>query len=121
MNSSRVLGSFMKAPVKSLVVVTLFCFCTPRIDMHICWASMTTATPNGAKVFCMQSFICLVRRSCTCSLRAYASTAQTDDGTVGYIGYMRLADERNHVVLAEGIEFNVLYYHHLAVIFMEHR
>ncbi len=35
-NSPLVLGSVRKPPVKSLVVVTEFCFCTPRIDMQRC-------------------------------------------------------------------------------------
>ena len=48
-NSSRVRRSFMKAPVKAEVVVTEFCFCTPRICMHMCAASITTATPSGFK------------------------------------------------------------------------
>ena len=43
-NSSRVL-CWLKAPQKSLVVVMLPCFSTPRICMHMCWASTTTITP----------------------------------------------------------------------------
>ena len=41
----------LNAPVKSLVVVMACCFCTPRICMHRCSASMTTITPNGLSVF----------------------------------------------------------------------
>lgn len=45
-NSSRVL-CWLNAPQKSLVVVMLPCFSTPRICMHMCWASTTTITPWG--------------------------------------------------------------------------
>lgn len=35
-NSSRVASLLKNAPVKSDVVVTAFCFWTPRICMHMC-------------------------------------------------------------------------------------
>jgi len=35
----------LNCPLKPDVVVALFCFCTPRIIIHICTASITTATP----------------------------------------------------------------------------
>ncbi len=75
MNSSRV-ASFSNAPLKSEVVVTEFCFCTPRIIMHMCWASMTTATPRGLSVFCIQFFMSFVSLSCTWSLLEKASTTR---------------------------------------------
>ena len=56
-----------KAPLKALVVVIELFFSTPRICMHMCLASTTTITPSGRSVSCMQSLICCVRRSCTCS------------------------------------------------------
>ncbi len=34
MNSARVRASFLKRPRMALVIVELFCFCTPRIIMH---------------------------------------------------------------------------------------
>lgn len=34
-----------KRPVKRLVMVEAPCFCTPRMDMHICSASINTAMP----------------------------------------------------------------------------
>ena len=48
-NSSRVSGR-VKAPMKSDVVVSECCFCTPLICMQRCSASMTTITPNGLRV-----------------------------------------------------------------------
>ena len=74
-NSSRVSGR-LKAPVKSLVVVSECCFCTPLICMHRCSASITTITPKGLSVFWIHSFICVVIRSCTCNLRAKTSTTR---------------------------------------------
>ena len=47
MNSSRVRICVRKTPVNAEVVVIEFCFCTPRICMHMCPASITTATPSG--------------------------------------------------------------------------
>ncbi len=44
-NSIRVLQELRKAPSITEVFITEFCFSTPRIIMHMCLASMTTATP----------------------------------------------------------------------------
>ena len=96
MNSSRV-ASFSNAPLKSEVVVTEFCFCTPRIIMHMCWASMTTATPRGLSVFCIQFFMSFVSLSCTWSLLEKASTTR-GDVSVRDIGHVGMSDEREHVV-----------------------
>ena len=46
MNSCLVFAC-SKAPQKSLVVVMEFCFSTPLICMHMCFASTTTMTPCG--------------------------------------------------------------------------
>ena len=75
MNSSRVLA-WLNAPQKSDVVVTEFCFLTPRICMHRCCASTTTITPSGLRVFCIHSFICSVSLSCTCKRRENTSTTR---------------------------------------------
>ena len=45
-------------------------FSTPRSDMHMCSASIITATPRGAKISSMAVAICEVIRSCVCSRRA---------------------------------------------------
>ena len=44
-NSARVRGSFWNAPSTELVTVDDPVFCTPRITMHMCDDSITTATP----------------------------------------------------------------------------
>lgn len=75
-NSFRVLSSFRNTPENAEVTVTALAFSTPRICMHVWAASMTTATPIGLSVFWIQSRICTVSLSCTCSLRAYVSTTR---------------------------------------------
>ena len=47
------------------VVVTEFCFCTPRICMHKCRALHTTITPLADKVSVTSRHISAVSRSCT--------------------------------------------------------
>ena len=49
------------------VVVTEFCFCTPRITMHMCCASITTATPLGSRTCWIVLAICAVSFSWICS------------------------------------------------------
>ena len=107
-NSSLVLRLLRKAPVKADVVVTEFCFCTPRICMHMCAASMTTATPRGFRVFWIQSLIWTVSLSWTWR-------------TIWYIGDMAFSVEWQHVVLAHGIKLNVFYQYHLLILLFEHR
>ncbi len=63
-------------PVKAEVVVADCCFSMPRICMHMWLASITTATPIGESASWMQSRICTVSRSCTCSRRAKLSTTR---------------------------------------------
>ena len=43
--SLRVLALVLKMPSMQEVVITEFCFSTPRIIMHICLASIVTAAP----------------------------------------------------------------------------
>ena len=56
-NSIRVRALFLNAPCIALVTANEFCFYTPRIDMHRCDASMTTATPSGVILSRMVSAI----------------------------------------------------------------
>ena len=56
------------------VVIDEFCFSTPRIIMHRCFASMTTPTPLAPVTFSTLSAICRVRVSWICSRLAYMST-----------------------------------------------
>src|SRR3970282_1659973 len=70
MNSLRVSWRVRKAPSNVLVMIIEFCFSTPRILMHKCSASMTTATPRGSSFSMMILAIWLVSRSWTWSRRA---------------------------------------------------
>src|SRR3972149_7038718 len=70
MNSLRVSWRVRKAPSNVLVMIIEFCFSTPRIRMHRCSASMTTATPRGSSFSMMILAIWLVSRSWTWSRRA---------------------------------------------------
>ena len=44
----RVRAQFWNDPSMALVTAVEFCFSTPRIDMHRCVPSQTTATPSSA-------------------------------------------------------------------------
>ena len=59
----RVRASSRNTPSIALVAATEFCFSTPRIDMHRCVASITTATPRGSIFWQMVWAIWLVSRS----------------------------------------------------------
>ena len=88
------------------------------MDMHRWSASITTATPFGFRISFRLLAICEVRRSCTCRRRPKASTirgnlAETDDFTVWYIRHVAFAEKREHVVLAQTENVDVLYDYHL--------
>src|SRR5438309_8370168 len=73
-NSERVRASSLKVPRRHEVFMTEFCFSTPRIIMQRCFASTTTATPEGCKQFMSDSAIWVVRFSWICKRRANTST-----------------------------------------------
>ena len=73
MNSALVLSEFLNAPVMLDVIVVAPGFWTPRIVMHWCVASITTATPIGRIASSIAVAICLVRRSWTWSRREKVS------------------------------------------------
>ncbi len=62
------------APSITEVNICEFCFSTPRIIMHMCWASITTATPEALVTWRTASAICRVRFSWICRRRANMST-----------------------------------------------
>ena len=76
MNSARVSAFSRKAPSMAEVTALEFCFSTPRISMHMCIASITTATPRGCSTSLSVCAIWVVSRSCTCSRRANISTSR---------------------------------------------
>ena len=117
----RVRALLRNAPSIALVTANEFCFSTPRIDMHRCVASITTATPSGAIFSLMVSAISLVSRSCTWSRRLNTSTIRgillrPMTLLARNVRDVTLAEERQQVVLAEAIEVDVLDDHHLAIV-----
>ena len=68
-NSCLVFASSLKTPRTEEVEVEDVVFCTPRIAMHMCFASITTATPRGRSTSQIACAICFPRRSCTWRLR----------------------------------------------------
>src|SRR5207247_1087240 len=73
-NSSRVAAESRKVPTTDEVIMTEFCFSTPRIIMHRWRASIITPTPAASIESMIASAICSVSRSCSCRRRAYMST-----------------------------------------------
>src|SRR5690606_33400484 len=65
-NSRRVRGSSRKAPSMRLVTMFTPVLCTPRVLMHSCAASITTATPRGFRTSCSVLAICAVSFSWIC-------------------------------------------------------
>src|SRR5262249_54776818 len=76
MNSARVSAFSRNAPSIAEVTAFEFCFSTPRMSMHMCSASITTATPRGWSTSSMVWAIWVVRRSCTWSRRLNISTSR---------------------------------------------
>ena len=70
MNRTCSAGSSLNMPVNRVVIVVEPCFRTPRIDMHICSASIITATPRGLSESLIASTISAVIVSCVCKRRA---------------------------------------------------
>ena len=70
--------------------------------------------------------ICSVRRSCSCSRRAYMSTSRASLETpntlpVGNVADVAAAEERQHVVLAEAVHLDVLHDDHAVGLLREDR
>src|ERR1700679_259276 len=59
-NSRRVSGFLRNSPCIAEVTMLTPVLCTPRVVMHWCVASMTTATPLGSSTVWMQCAICAV-------------------------------------------------------------
>ena len=115
-----------KAPSIALVTAKEFCFSTPRIDMHRCVASITTATPSGA-IFSRIVFGDLIGQPLL-HLEPAAEhvdqprdLAQADDLRARDVGDVALPEERQQMMLAQAVEVDVLDDHHLAIIDGEQR
>src|SRR5690606_38064494 len=66
----------LKLPVSVVVRVVEPCLRMPRIAMHMCSASIITATPRGLSTDWMTSAICAVIASCVCRRWAKMSTVR---------------------------------------------
>ena len=73
-------GSSRKTPVKLRGQSSRPCLRMPRIDMHMCSASIITATPRGAEHVLDAPTICAVIVSCVCRRRAKMSTSAGELG-----------------------------------------
>ena len=120
-NSCRVRASPWNTPSIALVVVTEFCFSTPRIAMQRCVASMTTATPSGRTL--SANGLGDLRRQPFLHLQPPRehvdeprNLAEADDLAVGNVGDVALAEERQQVMLAEAVEVDVPHDNHLVIL-----
>ena len=73
-NSRRVDGLSRNAPSMRLVTITAPGLWTPRVVMHWCAASITTATPSGFRTSSITLAIWAVIFSWICNRRPKAST-----------------------------------------------
>ena len=119
-NSRRVSGSLRKAP--SMVEVTIVTpgLWTPRVVMHWCWASMTTATPLGSSTLWMHVgdlgvHLFLHLQAAGVGFDDAGELGDADDAVRRQIADMRLADDRRQMVFAVRFEADVAQHDHLVV------
>ena len=125
-NSSRVRGSSRKTPRTALVTVREFCFSTPRIIMQRWDASMTTPTPCGCsdlhhRIGDLVGEPLLHLQPAREHLDDAGQLGETHDPAVGNVGDVRPPEERQHVVLAQGIDLDVPHQDHALVLLLEDR
>ena len=85
---------------------------TPRIDMHWCSASISTATPRGTQrrldgVGDLGGHGLLRLQALGEDLHHARDLGDADDAAVGQVGDVRHAQERRHVVLAVALHADV--------------
>ena len=103
-----------------------FCFSTPRIAMHRCVPSQTTATPSGL-IFSVMVARDLVGQALLQlqppreDVDEARDLAEADHLAVRDVGDVALAEERQQVMLAHAVEVDVAHDHHLAIIDVEQR
>ena len=97
-----------------------FCFSTPRIIMQKCTASMITPTParldrllDGLRDLDGEPFLDL--QAARVDVDEARDLGEADHLPVRQVGDVRLAVEREQVVLAQGVHVDVLDHHHLVV------
>ena len=115
-----------KAPSITEVFIVEFCFSTPRIIMHMCWASITTATPGGVghllnRFGDLPGEVFLDLQATGEHVDDARDLRQAEHFAGGDVGDVGLADEGQQVVLAQRIQLDVLDDHHLVVVGGEQR
>ena len=120
-NSPRVRASSRKTPSIALVTATEFCFSTPRIIMHRCVASITTATPCGCDLLVhrlgdLGGQPLLHLQAAREHVDQAGDLAQADHLPLRQVGDVALAEKRQQVMLAQAVEVDVLDDHHLVII-----
>ena len=108
-NSARVRSSSRTRPRSAEVVVRAPGFWTPRMRHAEVLGVQHDADAARRQLPSSQSAICTVMRSCTCRRRAKCSTTRAsldrpDDPLARQVRDVGHADERDQVVLAEGVE-----------------
>ncbi len=117
----RVRAQVWNDPSMALVTAVEFCFSTPRIDMHRCVPSQTTATPSGA-IFCLDRLGNLSRHPLLELQPARehvdepGNLAESDDSAVGDVRDVTLAEERQQMVLAQTVVVDVAHDYHFTVV-----
>ena len=95
-----------------LVTIDTPGLCTPRVVMHWCAASTTTATPRGLqhvlqRVGDLRRHLLLDLQPLRVDLDEPRQLRDADDAPVRQVADVHLADDRHHVVLAMALEADV--------------
>ena len=126
MNSSRVFWLVWKLPSMALVVTLEFCFSTPRMRMQRCSASSTTRDAERVELLLhggrdLGGHALLHLEPAREDLDQARDLADADDPLARDVRDVRLAEERQDVVLAEREEIDVAHDDHLGVRLREER
>ena len=121
-NSRRVAGSSRNAPSIRLVTMAAPDLCTPRVVMHWCDASITTATPRGVQHFLHRvgdlggQFLLDLQPS-GIGIDQPRDLADPDHPVLRQIADMGPADDRHHMVLAMGFDADIAQHDDLVIAF----
>ncbi len=106
--------------------MTEFCFSTPRIIMQRCFASITTATPDGWRALheCVGDLggeLFLDLQAAREDVDDPRDFGETDHFAVGDVGDVGTPDEWEQMMFAHRIKLDVLDHHDLARVGIEDR
>ena len=125
-NSSRVAVDSRNVPSTDEVIMTEFCFSTPRIIMHKWRASIITPTPL-ASTDSMTSLRYLLGEALLKLQAARVHVHQprqlghAEYPAARYVADVASSEKRQHVVLAKAVDLDVLHDHHAVGFLREHR